>query len=684
MTRLHDLTRMLRPRTVAVIGGAPAARVVRECNRIGYAGAIWPIHPEKPSVEGHPCFRSVADLPDAPDVAFVGVNRFATIDIVRALAERGAGGVVSYASGFREVGPEGSALQDRLVEAAGDMPVVGPNCYGFVNCLDGIPVWPDLHGGRRVERGVGLVTQSSNIACNLTMSRRGLPVAMVLALGNQAMVGLPDAIVTYARDPRITAIGVHIEGVSDADRLAAAVAEAQRAGKPVVALKAGKSADGAALTLSHTASLSGSHAVLGAFLARIGVAEVDSVSALLEALKLLHVGGPMRGRQVVSMQCSGGEAALMADALDARTLETYRFTEADVARIRPTTHELVTISNPFDYHTFDWGHRERLARTFAEVMRGGQHMTTLLLDWPPAALGGNVGDWDAAALALGDAGAETGGRTSVIATVPETMTEDIADGLVARGVTPLFGVQDALTAMEAAARLGTTAARPVRPAGTAPTGERTVLAEVAAKAALAAFGLPVPAGRVCRSEDEAAAAGAAIGFPVVAKVAGDRLLHKSEEGGVLLDLRDEAALRAAWRTLAPKGDAVLVEPMVGKGAAVAELILGVARDPVVGLHLVVGAGGILAELLRDAAILLLPTTREEVLEALAGLRVAPLLRGFRGKPPGDLQAVADAVLALARYAEANADRLEEVDVNPLIVLPKGAVAVDALVILREP
>ncbi|HMG49342.1 MAG TPA: CoA-binding protein, partial [Inquilinus sp.] len=312
--RRFDLSRLLRPRSIAVIGGKPAAEVIRQSRRMGFAGEIWPVHPQHDTVEGLPAFRSVADLPAAPDAVFLGINRHATVEVTAALAGRGAGGAICYASGFSEVGAEGADLQAGLVAAAGSMPVLGPNCYGMINYLDGALLWPDQHGGKRVERGVALVTQSSNIAINLTMQRRGLPIAYVATLGNQAVAGLAEMVEAFLDDPRVTAIGLHIEGLADPAGLARAAARARRQGVPILALKTGRSPEGARLTLSHTASLAGADAVMDAFLHRIGVVRVASLPVLLEALKLLHVAGPLPGRDIASMSCSGGEAALIADA----------------------------------------------------------------------------------------------------------------------------------------------------------------------------------------------------------------------------------------------------------------------------------------------------------------------------------------------------------------------------------
>jgi acyl-CoA synthetase (NDP forming) len=655
--------------------------VIRRCDEIGFAGLIWPVHPSRAEVAGRPVFRSVAELPEAPDAAFLAVNRDLTVAAVRDLAARGSGGAVCYASGFREAGGRGAALQQALVDAAAGMPLLGPNCYGLINYLDGACLWFDQHGGRRCDRGVAILTQSGNIALNLTMQRRGLPIAYVLSLGNQANVGLSACLAALADDPRITAIGLHVEGLDDVVAFDAAARQALAAKKPLVALRTGRSEKGAALALSHTASLAGPDAALDSLFARLGVARVASIPALLETLKLLHAAEPLRGRGIVTVSSSGGEASLVADAAEGRRLELRPFAPGEAERVGAILGELVTVSNPLDYHTFVWAQPDRLRAAFSAVLRCGFDLALLVVDLPrgdrcdPA-------DWHVALDAWKAARDATGACAAVLATLPECLPEPLAERLMADGIPPLAGIEEALEAAEAAADIGAAQRRPTPSPllGTrALAGEPVTLDEWAGKELLARFGLPHPGGRRVPDPAAAVAAAEALGYPVAVKAVGRALAHKSELGAVALGLRDAASVEAAAGRMAGLGDALLVEPMVEDG--VAELIVGASRDPQLGLCLVVGAGGVLVELLDDRALLLLPTTEEEVRVALLGLRAAPLLQGFRGRPAGDVNAAVAAALAVARFAQAHAGHLAELDVNPLIVRPagKGAVAADALV-----
>ncbi len=678
-TPVDRLSRLIRPRHIAVFGSTFAERVIAQCRKAGFDGEIWPVHPQRPSIGGLPVYRSVAELPAAPDASFIGVNRHATVEVVDALAQRGACGAVCYASGFAETDAEGEALQRRLIAAAGDMAVLGPNCYGFINYLDGALLWPDQHGGRPVERGVAVIAQSSNIAVNITMNRRALPLAYILCVGNQAAVGIAELVEALTVDPRVSAIGLHIEGLRETDRFARAVQQARAAGKPVIALAMGQSEAGRALALTHTASLAGGAKAMAAFLDRLGVARVSGLTTFLETLKLLHTLGPLDGRDVVSLSCSGGEAGLAADTALAAGVHFRPFSATDQERIRPTLNPLVTLSNPFDYHTFDWANPERLEATYSAVMDSRFDLAMLIMDFPREDRCVTT-DWDVTLGAWVRSAERTGAPAAVVATLPELLPETVAWSLLESGVVPLMGLDEALAAADAAATVG----RPMVPYHpwpvTALPGQQTeVIGEFAAKHRLALFGIPVPDGGLCTSLDELDRVLSTLRYPVVAKASGAALAHKSELGGVRLHLRDAAAVREAYRALRPLGEAVLVESMVDDG--VAELILGLNRDPVIGLTLVVGFGGVLTEILQDSRVLVLPATPEAVREAICSLRGAALLTGYRGKPAADLDAVVEAAMGLQRFAEANRDALIEVDINPLIVRPqgKGAVAVDGLI-----
>ena len=681
------LQRLLRPKTLAVIGGREAAEVVHQCDKLGFSGTIWPVSHTRDSIAGRDCFRRLEDLPGPPDAAFIAIPAEPTIEAVDLLAAMGAGGAVCYASGFREVGRDGVRRQDRLVAAAGAMPILGPNCYGFINYLDGAALWPDQHGGERVGRGVAIVTQSGNMGLNLTMQQRALPLAFLMTLGNQAAIGMPECIAALAADDRVRAIGLHIEGLADLAAFERAAALARAKALPVVALKTGGSVTGAEIALSHTASLAGPDGLYDAFFERLGVARVHSVPEFLETLKLISVIGPLPGNRICSMSCSGGEASLIADMAEGRDVAFPPMDDTHRTAVAATLNPLVSVSNPLDYHTFIWGDEERQTETFTAMLRGGYDLSLLILDFPrPDRC--RLDDWWRTVNALVNAARRTGQRAAVVATLQECLPEDVRTYLVEQGVAPMQGIAETLSAIAAAARVGRAlaAADPpalLRPGPVAHAGSR-VHDEWESKRLLAAHGLAVPDGALVASPAEAVAAAEAFGYPVAVKAVAAEMVHKTEHGAVALSLPDADAVRAAAERMAAQSPRILVERMVTDG--IAELIVGIDRDPQFGPYLVVGFGGILVELVSDSHTLLLPATRDQVLAALGALKTAPMLDGFRGLPLADKAAAVDAIMAVAAFAAEHADTILELDVNPLIVRPEGlgAVAADALVRLAEP
>jgi acyl-CoA synthetase (NDP forming) len=344
--------------------------------------------------------------------------------------------------------------------------------------------------------------------------------------------------------------------------------------------------------------------------------------------------------------------------------------------IAATVPPIVSVSNPLDYHTFAWRDRAALARVFTAMLRAGADLTVLILDFPRPDMC-DTADWDIAASALGDAVKATGRRAAVLATLPECMPEAQAGSLLALGIVPLFGMTEALEAIAAASNFDISAGPLQQAPHLPPPGEARTLPEFDGKCRLAECRVSVPDGRLAGSPDDAADAADAIGYPVALKAAGD-IAHKTELGAVRLNLANEAAVRAAATDLLPLTGTLLIERMVS--GCIAELIVGVARDAVLGPYLIIGSGGILAELVGDTATLLLPATRAEIATALDGLRVAKLLRGFRSKPPGDTEAALDAIEGIQKFTLRNLATLHELDVNPLMVraVGQGAVAADVL------
>jgi acyl-CoA synthetase (NDP forming) len=698
------IKRLLAPRSIALFGSAWADAVAAACKTIGFTGEVWRLHPKRPSTSDVQYFRSVQDLPAAPDAAFVAAPANEVPSIAAALARRGAGGLVCFAAGFSETATAaGERLTTALVNAAAELPFFGPNCYGFLNFFDRVALWPDQVVGGHVARGVAIICQSGTLALNLLFNGRSLPIGYILTVGNQTCLAVEDMIELLSADERVTAFGLYVEGVKDTVRFAEAVGKARAAGKPVALVKAGRTDAAARTARTHTGSLAGADEVFDSFCRQAGVARCDSLATLCETLKVFHCGGPLRGRRVLVMGASGGDMAMTADASRDLGLTFPSFPPQSAAQLRELLTDKVTLANPFDFHTHIWFDAPAMHGMFSTVHRSGYDATGFMLDCPPA----DQADPATYIVAIDQYIAAFPGapaRGAVISSLPESMAAATREKCLAAGIIPLQGQREALEALNLAGEVGETwaggarvelhlpswahgaapAAAGVGPASTtpAPVNRVRTLTEHAGKTALAAFGVMIPQSRVVPANGVAAVA-QAIGFPVVIKATGEHLEHKSDVGAVIVNVRNVAEAEAAARRLAALSDQLLVEQMIADG--VAEILVGVTVDAQFGQVLVLGAGGVLAELLRDSATLLPPFTPAAVRAALSRLKMSKLLAGYRGKPPGDVEALVGTVLACARYADANLDTLVELDINPVIVRPAGlgAVAVDALIRLVE-
>ena len=659
----RDLGRLLRPRSIAVLGAVWAENVITQCRKMGFTGPVWPVHPSKATVGGLPAHGSLADLPAAPDATFIGVNRHATVAVVRELHAMGAGGAVCFASGWTEAGEP--QLQDELVDAAGNMPILGPNCYGVINYLDGGVLWPDQHGGRRVARGVALLSQSSNIVINLTMQARALPVAYVACLGNAAQVGLAELAAALLADARVTAIGMYVEGIDDAPAFAALAESARRAGKGVVCLKSGKTALSRIAAASHTASLAGGGAASSAFLRQAGVAEVDTLPELIETLKIFHTHGPQLGRRICSLSCSGGEAGLVADLAAPRGLAFEPPSQGTRDRLGALLGPIVSIANPLDYHTFIWGDGPRTTAVFSTML--ADYDAGIYLIDPPRPDRCDPASFQPALDAIVAAARATGKPAFPVASLPENFDEARAIALMDQGITPLMGLDTALGAIRAAQTPAGTAGW--RPAARLPARPDRTLSEAEGKALLATAGVAVPRSVTASTLAQVQERAHVLTPPLALKGLG--FAHKTEAGAVRLGL-----MTLQGQTDMAGATAYLAEEMVND--AVAEILLGLRRDPVYGVSLTLGMGGVTAELLADTVTLILPVTDGELLAALQRLRLWPLLDGYRGRPRADTGALLALAGRLAALMLAQPE-LEEIEINPILVRTEGAVAVDALI-----
>jgi acetate---CoA ligase (ADP-forming) len=690
-----DIQRLIAPRSIALIGASAWTDAVAAGNTaIGYTGALWRVHPTRPSTTTNTYYRSVADLPSAPDATFLAVPSHEAPGVAGALAARGAGGFVCFTAGFSETGTEsGNQLTRELLRNAGDLPFFGPNCYGFVNFFDKAAMMPDQIVGSPVDRGVALICQSGTIALTLMFNHRSVPIGCLITVGNQSRLAVEDLIEILCDDRRVTAFGLYLEGIKDPERFARAADRARTAGKPIAIIKSGRTAAAARTAHSHTGALAGADEVFEAFCRQAGIARCDTLGTLCETLKLFHTGGPLAGRKVLVMGASGGDMAMTADVSRDMDLDFAPLPPARAASLREVLTDRVTIANPFDIHTYLWFNPPALKQVFSDVLHSGYDAAGFMLDSPPEGKADSAA-YDAVIDVFIEAAQGAPTRAALIASLPETISPRIRRRCLDGGVIPLQGQREALEAISLAAGVGSAwrsgsgvkLQLPPPRTGAGSHGASSniyTLGEHDGKTTLAGYGVQIPRGRIVPVVDAAATA-AALGFPVVIKASGAHLEHKTELGGVVLNVRSEADAREAAARLAKLSDRVLVEEMLTDG--VAEVLIGVIVDPQFGQLLVLGAGGVLTEILSDSVSLLPPWTQESIEAALRRLTVSKLFGGYRGKPPADVGALIGAVLGVAKYAADNAANLVELDVNPVIVRPqgKGAVAVDTMIRLKKP
>ena len=688
---------MLRPRSIAIVGASPTPgalgqSLLANLERFAYPGDIHLVSATRSEINGRPCVKSAAELPEGVDCACLAIPRAGILDAVAGCARRGVGGVIIYAAGFAETGPEGQKLQAEIARIAADhgMAISGPNCLGHINYVDGVPLTfssctlVPLAG----RRGAGIVSQSGAMATvfRAALHPRDIAISYSISTGNEALNGTEDFLDYLIDDPSTHVVLLMVEQFRQPQRFLAAARRAHAAGKPIVLLHPGRSAAARASAQTHTGAMSGDYEVMRTLAAHAGVAVVDTLEELhdLGELMIRWPSPPRGGTAVISD--SGAFKAMVLDFCDGSDLEVPEPIGATRDRLGGLAPDLILPTNPLDVTAqslVDPDLYRRAMQPFLDDDRYGSVVLSVVLSSPTHSQRkmGPIID------ALAQAGPP---KPVVFAMMGEDseVAPEIITALRNLGV-PFFRSPE--RALRALARLASLrepqpASAPIAAEQRLPSG---VIPEYAAKRLLAAAGIPVPRAELARDIRGAQSAAARIGYPVVLKAQSAALAHKSDVGGVLLGLADDAAVAAGWQKLHAaiakarpdlKLDGVLVEAMARKGV---ELILGARNDPDWGAVLVVGLGGIFAEALRDVRLLPADIAPTAIVDELRKLKAAALLTGFRGAPACDLAAVADVASRLGRFVAAHPE-IAEVDINPLVVYPEGqgVIAADALIVVR--
>jgi acetate---CoA ligase (ADP-forming) len=702
----EQVRQLFNPRSIALIGATDKSRWSWSTwgNLIThqFAGPVYLVNPRGIPVHGQDSYRCVADLPERVDLAFVMVPTSAVLGVLAEVADAGIRSAVLLTSGFAEVGEEGAQLEREVVALGRDrsLTILGPNGNGFINAAAGITPY-GLPIDEPLLRGpVGIVLQSGALASGVLnfAQARNIGASLLVSMGNESMVSMTDVMRYLIDDEATRVIALFIESIRKPAEFLALAREALAKGKPVVALKVGRSQAGAKVAKAHTGSLVGDDAVVNAVFRRSGVVRVDSLEDLVITSGLLAATGPLPGARFGFVTPSGGACELIADRSEDEGIEIPEFAPETVARLREILPPFAAIQNPIDvtgYILIDNQLMRKALQTVADDP--GLDAIVLASDLPK-----NPPPDVAPMLEL------FRGNSEVIRSIPKpvvvmsnALTDITSFGRKVATETGypgvLGGIHHGLTALGRAVRWSeayrsagqavTPAAEPAPTPLALPEEPDAAWPEHRASRFLAEHGIPVVPGVLAASPDAAAAAADELGYPVVVKLAADDITHKSDIGGVKVGLRTAEAVRAAYSEVVGAGQeagadvqGALVQPMRDGGI---ELLVGVITDPAWGLVLAVGFGGVWVEILKDTALLVLPAGRDQILSALKNLRGARLFDGPRGTEKADLDAVADAIAAIAALAGRLGDRLEALEVNPLLVRGSQVEALDALITWRH-
>ena len=698
----RSLDALLRPASVAVIGASNdptriGGRPIRYLRAAGFAGRIHPVNPKHREVQGLPAFPHMAAVPEAVDLAVVAVPAPGVVDTVEACAARGVRAAVVFSAGFAETGAEGRRRQRRLTDVAAEtgIRVLGPNCLGVYNSEIGLfaTFSTTLEDGFPAPGGAALVSQSGAYGSHLSLlaRKRNIAVRYWVTTGNEADVSVPEALGWLAEQDDVSVIMAHAEGITDRDALVRALETARARRKPVVFQKVGTTEVGARAARSHTAALAGADAVYEAAFRQFGAYRARDTDEMLDVAYAAGFGVFPESPRVALVSISGGVGVQMADAAVGLGLDVAPLSESAQSRLKAAL-PYASPRNPVDVTAQAFNRVELVADNLGIVFEEERHDAVVAFFTYVAAADGMV---EPIRRAIAAARARRPGRALVLSIVapPEIVRRYEADGCpvfedptrAVRSVAALHRfsrifAQRSDEAPDAAARAPRAAELPDGP-----------LSERQAKALLAAAGVPVVGEELARTAGEAARAAAAFGAPVAVKLCAPGVLHKTELGGVALDVADEAEARRAFETVTSRARAadpalriegVLVAPMVAGGV---ETILGVRRDPTFGPVVLFGLGGTLVEVIEDVSFRVAPFGEAEARRMIAETRAGKVLRGARGRGPYDVAALAAALSRLSIFAADHGERIDSAEVNPFVVLPegRGAVALDAVVVTRE-
>ncbi|MCK5745889.1 MAG: acetate--CoA ligase family protein [Oricola sp.] len=681
---------LLNPTSVAVVGASADpnklnGRPITYLKRHGYSGQIFPINPRYDEIDGLKCYADARDLPVAPDLGLVLVGANRVIESVQQLSEAGTKAAIVLASGFGETGEEGRARQAALREAAGDMRILGPNTIGLVNLTDGIMLsasgameMPEFNSGN-----IALISQSGGILGSL-LSRamaRGIGFSKLIATGNEADLEVSDFLDAIADDAATSVVALYLETIRDIQKFRAAAGRVMNAGKWIVVYKVGRSESGASAAVSHTGALAGAAEVYDALFDQLGIIRADSFADLLDIPAALASGRSMTGKRVAIVTSTGGAATIVADNIGLTDLEIPPPDPATAEKLLALDlSDAVLDRNPIDVTLA--GLRRDLFRDILRILAESPTYDAIVV----VVGSSSIGQPEVVARPLTEA-LDITGKPLMAYVSPDA--PGIVRHLNQSGIPAYAAPETCATALLALQPTQRGNPEPVRPVPQVDCSDlpKGALNESESMALFSRFGVPIPKEATTTDPKEAARTAATFDGPVVIKILSDEIHHKSEVGGVAVNVAPEDVevrctemLDRVTKATSARIDGFLVQELVRDGV---ELILGFNRDPQLGAYILLGSGGVTTELYQDVALRLLPLERAEVETMIDSLKCSALLKGFRGRPHADVDALVNAVLSFADMVVSLEDRLKEAEINPIFVLPEGqgVRAGDGLVVL---
>jgi acetate---CoA ligase (ADP-forming) len=693
------LDAVLRPQSIAVIGASRRANTIghellRNLVRYDFGGAVYPINPSARAVAAMRAYPGIADVPDEVDLAVIAVPKEHVVEAAEQCGEAGVRGLVVISAGFREIGPSGAQRERELVGVVKrhGMRMVGPNCMGVLNTEPGISMNATFAPTMPPQGRAAFVSQSGALGLSVLDYAReyGIGISHFVSVGNKPDVSGNDLLLYWEDDPAVSVVLMYVENFGNPRRFLEIAARVSRH-KPIIALKSGRSVVGARAASSHTGALAASDAAVEALLAQAGVLRAASIEELFDMAMAFGGSALPRSRRAAILTNSGGPGILAADAMEAAGLELVELSDATVEALRPHLPAEASIRNPLDMIAS--ANPASYRRALSALLADDAVDSVMAIFVPPlgvrqedvaeaiVAASATPRDKPVFAVLMGRDGLPAGRAELHAAGVPAYIFPESA----ARAMAALARYAEMLRRERPAPRsfaVDTAAADRII-AGARSAG-RARLNELEALHLLTAWGIPVAGAALARTADDAAAAARRIGFPVAMKVVAPDIVHKSDVGGVILDVRDADGARAAFerisaaaRSAAADVDGVLVQQQLHGGT---ETIVGMSRDAEFGPLIMFGLGGIFVEALRDVSFRIAPLDDSDARAMIDALRARSILQGLRGRPPADEAALVDVVLRVSQLA-LHHDGIAELDINPLLARPDGAVALDARVLL---